>query len=266
MNKKAIWVLALTAMFAAAHAHGHHFDREQDFRTVVSGNGVIIVEYLGRNSDVRIPLRIRGLPVVEIGDGAFMGRGLSSVTIPNGVISIGNWAFSGNQLANVTIGNRIASIGYAAFYNNRLTSIVIPNSVETIRDHAFNSNQLGNLIIPDSVTLIGLGAFANNRLTSVNIAGNKVISIRGFAFHNNKITTLTIGDGVSSLNESVFAGALRYISQISMGKNVNLHSSAPSDVVWAGFRSAYHASGHRPGIYTLHEGRWHFQARGSSKP
>jgi len=258
MNKKSVWVVALVAALAA-HAHGHQFDREQDFRVVVSGYGVIVVDYLGRNSDVRIPPRIRGLPVVGIGDGVFEGRGLSSVVIPNGVVSIGRWAFSGNQLVSVTMGNRVASIGYAAFYSNRLTSITLPNSIETIGDHAFNSNQLDSVIIPGGVTSIGVGAFANNLLNSVTIVGNTVVSIRGFAFHNNRLAYLTIGDGVGSINESAFTGALRYVSQISIGKNVNLRSSAPSDVVWTGFSNAYHAKGHRPGVYTLRDGNWYFQ-------
>jgi len=258
--KKTVWVLALVAALAA-QAHGHEFDREQDFRVVVFGNGVIVLEYLGRNTDVRIPPRIRGLPVVGIGDGAFKGRGLSKVSIPEGVTFIGDWAFSGNQLVSVSMGSRLASIGYAAFYNNRLTSITLPNGIETIGDHAFNSNRLGSVAIPGSVTSIGFGAFANNLLSSVSVVGNMVVSIKAYAFHNNRLACLTIGDGIGSISESAFAGALRHVSRISIGKNVNLHSSAPSDVVWAGFRNAYHAKGHRPGIYILHEGNWYFQPR-----
>ena len=260
MSRKMVWVIALMVVLAA-YAHGHQFDREQDFRVIESSNGVVVVDYLGRNADVRIPPRIRGLPVVGIGEGAFEGRGLSSVLIPNGVTFIEKWAFSGNQLVSVIMGYRVAYIGYAAFYNNRLTSIAFPNSIETIGDHAFNSNRLGSVSIPGGVTYVGLGAFANNLLTSVAVAGNMVISINGLAFHNNRIVYLTIGDGIGSLNESAFSGALRYVSLISIGRNVNLHSSEPSDVVWTGFRNAYHANGHRPGVYTLRDGNWYFQPR-----
>ena len=82
--------------------------------------------------------------------GAFQGRNLTSVTIPNGVTSIGSYTFANNQLTSVTIPNSVTSIGEGAFAENRLTNVTIPNSV----------------------TSIGVGAFRNNQLTSVTIGAN----------------------------------------------------------------------------------------------
>ena len=65
------------------------------------GAGVMITEYTGGNWEVRIPQRIRRIPVTHIGEGAFAGNQLISVTIPRSVTSIGNGAFAYNQLTSV---------------------------------------------------------------------------------------------------------------------------------------------------------------------
>jgi len=126
MNKKL--VLALTVMVAVAFAACAQHDHERYFEAIPidGGRSVAIVEYLGNNRTVRIPPRIRNLPVTHIGEGAFRERNLISVTIPNSVTSIGWAAFEGNQLTSVTIPSSVTHIGDAAFQFNQLTSVTIP--------------------------------------------------------------------------------------------------------------------------------------------
>ena len=123
-----------------------------------AGGKITITIYKGNEKDVRIPERINGLPVTAIGFNAFIGRQLTSVTIPNSVTTIGEQAFSGNWL----------------------TSVTIPNSVTTIRRFAFESNQLTSITIPNSVTDIGVSAFRGNRLTSVTLPDNVNIESSSF--------------------------------------------------------------------------------------
>jgi hypothetical protein len=99
------------------------------------------------------------------------GKG-NAYAIPNSVTSIGDGAFLGNQLTSVTIPDSVTSIGDSAFWNNQLTSVIIPNSVTSIGDRAFLNNQLTSVIIPNSVTSIGDYAFWNNQLTSVTMPTN----------------------------------------------------------------------------------------------
>lgn len=56
------------------------------------------------------------------------------------VTSVGDEAFNGNSLTSITIPETVTSIKYMAFANSRnLTSITIPNSVKNIGEAAFLS-------------------------------------------------------------------------------------------------------------------------------
>jgi hypothetical protein len=113
-------------------------DPESDFRAkpTYDGKGVEITEYRGGKWEVSIPSQIQGLPVTEISlydggamsrglTGAFQGKNLIKVTIPNSITSIGRCAFADNKLTSVTIPNSVNIIGYLSFYGNSLTSVTI---------------------------------------------------------------------------------------------------------------------------------------------
>ena len=124
------------------------------------------------------------LTVTSIGAGAFSGcSGLTSVTIPEGVISIGGGAFLGcSGLTSVTIPESVTNIGDWAFCGcSGLTSVTIPEGVTSIGNDAFCAcSGLTNVTIPESVTSIGNYAFrACSGLTSISVeSGNPVYDSR----------------------------------------------------------------------------------------
>lgn len=183
--------------------------------------------------------------VTAIGDSAFQNNtSLTSISIPRSVLSIGNYAFAGSGLTSLTVPGTVTSIGIAAFkqigsltsvviqegitslptqafYNNFSNSIVnvsLPNSLTTIGDSAFFGAGLTSITIPNSVTSIGAGAFQDSLLSSIRI-GERVIEIGDSAFYNNALTTLTIPNSVTSIGAYAFA-VNRALTSITIGSSV----------------------------------------------
>ena len=162
-------ILGIVLMVTGAlFAYAQQYCPESDFRIEPVGGGVSIriVAYVGNNWTVRIPPVIRNLPVTHIGSNAFMGRTLTSVTIPNSVTHIE----SGRMLSG-----RLQS---GAFFNNQLTSVIIPDSITYIGVGAFSRNLLSSVTIPDNVS-VGIEAFFENELTEITIGENVALG-RGF--------------------------------------------------------------------------------------
>ncbi|MEG2541046.1 MAG: leucine-rich repeat protein, partial [Clostridia bacterium] len=177
--------------------------------------------------------------VTAIGDCAFYGTGLTSITIPDSVTSIGMRAFSiCRELTSVTIGSGVTAIKYDAFSEcTGLTSITIPRAVTSIADGILNAclaltsitveagnatyksdgnclieiatNTLlvgcQNSVIPQGVTSIGANAFYFcARLRSITIP-DSVTSIGKWAFANcSALTSFTIGSNVKTIGMGAF--------------------------------------------------------------
>jgi len=135
-----------------------------DFTYEVSGDTITITGYTGTGGVVVIPDTIDGMPVVSIGDLAFLSIDyLTSVTIPDSVTTIGDGAFQDcTSLTSVTIGNSVTSIGGSAFYYcTNLTSVTIGNSVTSIGDSAFlGCASLTRAYFLGNAPSMGMGVFA----------------------------------------------------------------------------------------------------------
>ncbi len=152
--------------------------------------------YVGSSSDasgditILAQVKINGTDynVTSIGDMAFSGTGLTSVTIPASVESIGEGAFavSGNlSSVNFADNSNLTSIGESAFTNTGLESITIPASVKSIEGGAFNScTSLSTVDFADNskLTSIGERAFQGTGLESITIPAS-VESIGAYAFY-----------------------------------------------------------------------------------
>jgi hypothetical protein len=250
--KKLLWVV-LMALAAFSTCAQQQYDPESDFAISIldGGKSAVITKYVGSKWNVRIPMRIQGVPVTSIGFYAFFEcTKLTSVTIPNSVTSIGirgadyfsdgGGAFYGcTSLASITIPDSVTSIGEMAFQDcTRLASVTIPNSVTHIGSEAFEgtpwlNNQPNGLVYAGKVVLtykgtmpantsiiisngtkgIAGGAFSGcNRLTMVNIP-DSVTSIGNWAFQGcTSLTSVTIPNSVTNIGEMAFQGCTRLAS------------------------------------------------------
>ena len=156
--------------------------------------------------DVRIPSTLDGVKVTSIGNHAFCGcRGLTSVTIPNGVTSIGNRVFKEClELRAVTIPSSVRNIGEWTFERcYGLRSVTIPPSVQAVGFAAFNNCRgLTSVTIPEKVAVIGGAAFAYcDALKQINVdMGNQSFtSIDGVLYTKDQSVLLACPNALTSV-------------------------------------------------------------------
>ena len=166
-----------------------------------------------------------------VGARSFYGcEGLTSVTIPNGVISIQKDAFiECSNLTSVTIPPSVSSIGAGAFQScESLTSIDIPNNVTSIGNHAFcYCRGLTSITIPTGVTTLEESVFSCcDGLTSVTIP-NGVTTIEESAFrYCYGLESVEISNTVTSIGANAF-------NQCSSLKSVDIPNSVTTIGAWA---------------------------------
>ena len=137
-------------------------------------------------------------------------RGLTELTIPEGVTYIGSASFEGcSGLKKITFPDSVTQIGSGAFARcSALTEITIPDGVTYIQMEAFaECSSLTSVVIPDGVTGISYGAFIHcTGLKSVTF-GKSLKRIDVIAFTGcSGLTTLTFPDGLWYIGEEAFDG------------------------------------------------------------
>lgn len=155
------------------------------FRVIDGLSGTILItDYKGNMTDVKIPEKIGKSIVGAINNGAFAGatgvgaasvtpvasaeqmrfrmENIRSVTIPGTIkyIGVGAFAFL-RMLKTINISEGVEEIDRFAFSRcYELEEIVIPGSVKRIGDHAFsNCARLERIVIREGTEVIGAGAF-----------------------------------------------------------------------------------------------------------
>ena len=175
--------------------------------------------------------------VTKIGENAFAGSAVTSVSMPEGITSIGQYAFSGCQnLESVTLPESLTTLGSEAFSGcQNLESVALPGSLTTLGDRTFEAcellktikipsgvtaipdqcfygcSSLESVTIPEGVTAIGYDAFSSCKFNALTLPST-ITSIGGGAFINNDnlqsiicsaTTPPTLGDFAFSHNSGI---------------------------------------------------------------
>lgn len=245
-------LLAACCAFAAAEREEH---TAGDYTYVVLEDGTAeIAKYSGDAAEVSIPAELDGYPVTGIGEMAFDRLdNLRVIHIPEGIIRIGDKAFYGCDLTSVTIPDSVAYVGVNPFMyctglrdivvspfhpylavidsvvfskpdrrlisypyslESDVTSYDIPYGTEIIGDYAVISNRfLTSISIPDTVTHIGEDAFFGCvNVTELTIP-ESVVSIGKSAFARwFALKELTIPSGVTEIEYGVFGECSSLVS------------------------------------------------------
>ena len=148
--------------------------------------------------DIEIP---EGL--TSIGEGAFAGRNISSVTIPTSVTSIGNNAFSGcASLSAVTFKTATEE---TKDKDGNTTTTTVYSKLTSIGDYAFANTNLSGIQLPAALTTIGSYAFAETGLTQIALP-EKLTSIGNYAFSKTQLAEIVIPAYVTGIGTGAFSG------------------------------------------------------------
>lgn len=170
-------------------------------------------------------------PITVIGNGALMGEGVTSLTLPSTVTTIEEDAFRDNSIATLDLSanTSLTTIGDKAFYRAGIEDLTLPASVDTIGTSAFRENDfptldlsantglttIGNtsfysseiedLTLPDSIENIGFGAFVGSELGALDLSANTNLTYIGLlAFDRAGITSLKLPDSVATIANQAF--------------------------------------------------------------
>ena len=166
----------------------------------------------GQSDEVTETVVTMGSNVTSIGTNAFKDcTHIKSVTLPSKLTTIGNEAFNGSSLTSISIPASVTSIGIAAFQGcNSMSSITIEDSETPLTiSGAWYERSFWNgattIYIGRDLTLEG---GENNPLlyeaTSVEFGPQVTIINPALFYDNSKLASIIIGNGVTTIGESAF--------------------------------------------------------------
>jgi hypothetical protein len=172
-----------------------------------------VVSYSGTEKNIIIPDTINGIPVKIIGENAFAGTNIESITLPGELLVIRANAFKDcTNLKNVlfktikdsngmfvSLSTKLSIIDENAFYNTAISGLDLPEGLLYIRNNAFYNSPIVRLSIPESVieidgTIIGHDINLNNRNPYIDVYDRTEIRFKG---NSCNITTNNLVDNVS---------------------------------------------------------------------
>jgi len=170
------------------------------------------IAYPALTDCLNIPTVIDGLPVVAIGDNAFVNQcGITNaVTIPKSVVRLGLSAFREcRNIPSIQIAGDLQEIPYNCFNScTALERVTIPATVTNIRDYAFaGCRSLQKPVLPSGLKSIGRYAFSGCDLFDAVCLPASLAEIDSTAYYNctNLYSVSVSGD---SANYSSYEGIL----------------------------------------------------------
>ena len=170
--------------------------------------------------------------LTTIGDSAFKGIKITSLTIPSNITTIGNTAFGSTSITSLTIPTTVTKIEAGAF--SKCTSLASVTITPAADGQTVANLELGDLTsttgvfdgctkltsvnLGNRVSLIGNRTFYgcnNTAFTSIDL-GNKVTKIGASAFYNVRLASITIPTSVTEIGASAFGGTTTYAKLTSI--------------------------------------------------
>ena len=219
------YILSKVNILSSASGSTLHTD-ENGFVYGKSGSGYVLINYIGTETDIRLPDKIEGCDYDVRNHAFYLNTAITSVFIPDSVRSLGYNAFDGcTSLASIEVGsgNKNYSSENGVLFNKDKTvlmlypaaktdaSYVIPDSVETVGQNGFQSKvfscaMLASVTIPGSVKSIGSDAFSGcYRLFEViNLSSLTNVADGNYGFNNVNNFLTSASDSTVKTDENGF--------------------------------------------------------------
>ena len=213
---------------------GLAFTYTDDYTAIVTGIGSC------KDTEIIIPiLAPNGYRVKDIQECAFKNSGITSVSIPDGIIFLGNEAFMGcTELREVVFPETITYFGSSVFEGcTSLTEVLLPANMSFVENAMFyNCKSLERVVFAEGSKTTDLFARAFKNCESLReiVLPDGLKRITYQAFHGcASLTSLTIPKSVEWIDDSgVFGGCYRLIEVINESSlDIRAGSGASSDVV-----------------------------------
>lgn len=188
-----------------------NIDKITDLTCTVTNSNLTMV-----SPQIKVPDKINGIEVVEIGTGAFKDNSfVQEIVLPDSITRICSEAFSGcSALKKITLGSNLNVLGDKAFYDcQSLKEITIGSGLinGSIGGYTFSGcSALEKVTIEDSGSVtIPEGTFENcTKLSSINVlteaSSCSELKIRANAFRNTGFTNLHF-NGSTSIGDAAFS-------------------------------------------------------------
>ncbi|MCI9564646.1 MAG: leucine-rich repeat protein [Eubacterium sp.] len=223
-------VVMVISLFPAISAVGYESQTEDGWKYNWLSNGnIVIIGYVGEETNVTIPSEIEGTRVTAIGDWQYFNKPITSITIPNSIEDISIYWFSGFHKSenwhklesiNVDSNNKNYSSENGVLYTKDKLELllypqgkngsrfVIPNGVKKIGYFAFtNCVQLTRVSIPKGVMEISTCAFKGCKSLKDITIPNSVALIGANVFRDcAQLTRITIPNSVTEISTCAFMG------------------------------------------------------------
>lgn len=184
---------------------------------------VIITKYIGEETDVVIPNRLRGKKVVAINGSAFRNnKEITSVKFNDYIVSVGINAFQGcDKLTSVDMGKSVQSIDNNVFSNcPELTEVKFSPALEKLGHGLFGNdkklltidiNGNENFTFEDGVLYSSDMTTIYETLASADLSNfvcpDTVVNLNGYAFYSqDELTSVKLNNGLKTINEGTFLG------------------------------------------------------------
>lgn len=233
---------------------------------IVIGSGVtriLNLAFYERSNITRVDFAY-ATELTYIGDNAFYGCGLTSLTVPSSVTELGRTSFVGNPLRTIEFApsTSVLSIGNQAFSINTEKAHGVVETFKCFRPYSYDGYN-GLFVYEDKLTTVVIGGYTTSvpgttfygcsNLKNLTFSGSYLETIGDNAFYDCGLTSLTIPSSVTKLGRASFRkNPLKTIVFAASSTELKIGDAAFSKRDVAGSGSVETFKCHRPFTYDVY--------------